>query len=479
MEQSSLTGVTAASAGVDRVLPGVLRALAELVAIPSVSAQPVHHDAVRASAAAVAALFDAAGLHTEVVTAEGGLPAVIGTRPAPPGAPTVLLYAHHDVQPVGDGWTSAPFAAQRRGERLFGRGTADDKGGVAVHLAALLALGEHLGVGITLLVEGEEEIGSPSLARLLEEHGERLRADVIVVADAVNADVGTPALTTSLRGMLDVEIGVGVLAHDLHSGAWGGAVPDAALALLRLLASLHDADGSVAVAGLVSTEGDDVVAQERLRRDAGVPDGVGLIGRGTLADRLWRQPSITVIGTDLPSITDASPTLRAGATARVSVRLAPGDEVDRALDALAAHLAAHEPFGAEVSVRLRASAEPSTLPVDGPAFALACDALEHAWGTEPVVVGVGGSIPLIAGLHVAFPEAEVLVTAVADPDTRAHGTDESLHLADFRRACIAETLLLARLAVARADSGRNVLRCGRARTDPASTGSPDDRPVLG
>src|SRR3954447_4122339 len=258
------------------VLPSVRADLEALVRIPSVSALTEHADDVRRSAQATAHLWVAEGFEVEILTVDGGAPAVLETRPAPDGAPTVLLYAHHDVQPVGDraDWDSEPFEPTERGGRLFGRGAADDKAGIAAHLAAVRAFGDELPVGVTVLVEGEEEIGSPTLGAFLAAHQERLRADVIVIADSANWDVGTPALTTSLRGLVDCVVEVRTLHHGVHSGMWGGVVPDAVTTLARLLATLHDEHGDVAVEGLRSGPAADVDYPEaRVRAEAGVLDG--------------------------------------------------------------------------------------------------------------------------------------------------------------------------------------------------------------
>jgi cysteinylglycine-S-conjugate dipeptidase len=414
-----------------------------------VSADPAAEPYLRASAGEVATLLGQAGLpEVDVLTVDGGQPAVLGRRPAPPGAPTVLLYAHHDVQPTGDreGWDSDPFEPTERDGRLYGRGAADDKAGIAAHLAALRAHGDQLPVGVTVLVEGEEEIGSPTLTRFLTEYRERLRADVVVFADAANWTVDVPSLTTSLRGAAPVIVEVRALEHGVHSGLYGGPVPDALTALCRLLATLHDEQGDVAVAGLVRGQADPLdLTEAQLRADAAVLDGVRLIGTGGLTERLWARPAVTVIGIDAPSVAAASNTLVPAARAKVSLRVAPGDDVTRASAALAAHLEAHAPWGMHVTVHQAATAAPYSAPTGGPAYQAARWALEEAWGSPAVDVGGGGSIPFVTGYAEVFPEAEILISGVEDPDTRAHGANESLHLAMFERACLAETLLLHRL----------------------------------
>ena len=430
-------------------LPGIRADLDALVAIPSISADPDRSADLRRSADMVAALLTGAGCpEVEVVDAGGG-PAVLGRYPAPAGAPTVCLYAHHDVQPTGDEtqWTSPPFTATERGDRLFGRGSSDDKGGFAVHLAALRAFGGTPPVGVTVFVEGEEEIGSPTLAAILAAERERLAADVYVIADSGNWAVGEPAFTTTLRGLADCVVEVRTLDHAVHSGAYGGVAPDALTALCRLLATLHDDRGDVAVAGLHHGTGPDLVyPPERLRAESGVLEGVDYLGSGSVVERLWNRPALAVIALDTTSVAQASNTLIPCARAKISLRVAPGDDARRALRCLREHLETHTPWGARVTVTDGDTGEPAEIPFSGPVAEAARAAYATAWGREPVLIGQGGSIPLVAEFADAFPEAAILVTAVGDPDSRPHGIDESLHLGDFAAACVAETLFLAELA---------------------------------
>jgi acetylornithine deacetylase/succinyl-diaminopimelate desuccinylase-like protein len=429
-------------------MPGVRRDLESLVRIQSVSADPARAGEVRRSAEAVAELFTAEGLDVGIVAA-GGAPAVLAHKAGPPGAPTVLLYAHHDVQPEGDqtAWTSPPFEPTERGERLYGRGAADDKAGIAAHLAAIRAVGPELPVSVTVFVEGEEEVSSPTLTALLAEHHNALRADVIVIPDSVNWDVGVPALTTSLRGCVDFVVEVRTLRHAVHSGMWGGPIPDALTALCRLLATFHDDAGDVAVDGLVrSTAADLAYPEDRIRAEAGLTDGVQLIGVGTFVDRVWAKPAVSVLAIDTTRIADASNTLIPAARAKVSVRLAPGDSAANAMERLREHVEAAVPWGAEVTFTPGEVGDPFRINAAGPAYDVARGAFHDAWdGTAPVDIGVGGSIPFIAEFANAFPDAAILVTGVEDPDTRAHGENEGLHLAEFQRVCLAEALLLTRL----------------------------------
>lgn len=432
-------------------LPGARADLERLVRIPSIWALPAHADDVRRSAEAVAELARGAGAaDVGVVSADGGAPAVLAHWPAPQGKPTVLLYAHHDVQPTGgdEHWTSPPFEPTERDGRLYGRGAADDKAGVMTHLAVLRAFDGRPPVGVVLFVEGEEESGSPTLPALLAEHREALASDVIVIADSANPAVDVPALTTTLRGLVDVTVEVAVLERPVHSGVYGGAVPDALTALCRTLASLHDDDGEVAVPGLVHGRSDaPEVDEATYRSDAGLLDGVELIGCGTVPDRTWVKPAAAVLGIDAPAVDEASNVLLPRARAMVSLRLAPGDDATKARAALTAHLEAHVPWGARVTVGSRfGPAEPFRIDATGAAYDAARRTFSRAYGTDAVETGIGGSIPFIAEFARAFPGAAVLVTGVGDPASRWHGIDESLDLGMFGRGVLAEALLLADLA---------------------------------
>ncbi|MGD9621411.1 MAG: dipeptidase [Mycolicibacterium sp.] len=432
------------------VLPSVRADLENLIRIQSVWADKARRSEVRRSAAAVSTLLSQAGFGDVRIVAEGGAPAVIARHPAPTGAPTVLLYAHHDVQPEGDHsqWLSPPFEPSERDGRLYGRGTADDKAGIATHLAAFRAHGGNPPVGVTVFVEGEEESGSPSLGRILSVHRDLLAADVIVIADSDNWSTDIPSLTVSLRGLADCVVEVATLDHGLHSGMWGGVVPDALAVLVRLLASLHDDDGNVAISGLHQEDeahADVAYSPERVRSDTGLLDGVREIGSGSVAQRLWSKSSITVIGIDATPVAQSSNTLIPRARAKVSMRVAPGGDAAEHLAALTRHLETHAPWGAQVTVTPGDIGEPYAIEASGPVYDAARAAFRQAWGSEAVDTGVGGSIPFIAAFAEAFPEATILVTGVEDPDTQAHSINESLHLGVLEKAATAEALLLDRL----------------------------------
>jgi acetylornithine deacetylase/succinyl-diaminopimelate desuccinylase-like protein len=437
-------------AALSAVLPAARGDLEALVRVPSVSSDPARSGDVQRAAELVAGhARDAGAADVQVLSADGGAPAVVATWPAPEGAPTVLLYAHLDVQPTGPvaDWTSPPFEPTERDGRLYGRGAADDKAGVLLHLAVLRAFGGRPPVGVVLFVEGEEEIGSPTLTALLAEHHDLLRSDVIVIADAANAAVDVPSFTTSLRGLVDLVVEVRLLERPVHSGIYGGAVGDALTALCRLLATLHDDAGDVAIDGLHSASSDAPdVDPSTFAADAGLLDGVQLIGTGSVPERLWHKPALSVLGMDVPSTGEASNVLLPRARATLSLRLAPGDDADEAMAALTEHLQAHAEWGAQVVVTPGASGQPFALEATGDVYDLARAAFTEAYGNDAVETGIGGSIPFIAEFARTYPGATVLVTGVGDPASRWHGIDESLHLGMWERACLAQALLLERLA---------------------------------
>ena len=431
----------------------VRETLEALVRIPSLSLLGSDTEVLEQSAHTVLGLLEnVLPWHSlEVVRAQGGAPAVIAHKPAEPGYPTVLLYAHHDVQPAGNEaqWLTPPFEPTEREGRLYGRGSADDSAGIAVHTHALAAVAESMEgsipLGVTVFVEGEEESGSPTFTALLEQHQELLSSDLIVVADSDNPDPTIPALTTSLRGVVGVIITLRTLESSVHSGLFGGPVPDALTTLVRLLATLHHDDGSVAIDGLSpqhSVAGGD---PEAVRRESGLLPGIELWGSGGVHQRLWMEPAVTVTGIDAPAPEQASNTLVASARAKVSVRIPPGMAADRAAQALEAHLRGHCPGGVEINFDQWEKGEGFLHQTDHPLVAMVEEALRDGYGHDVVHQGLGGSIPFIAHLQQAFPDAAIAVTGVEDRLSAAHGPNESVDLAMVQRAVVAETLLLGRL----------------------------------
>lgn len=451
---------SALRAAVERELPRTIADLCTLVRIPSVSWAAFDPEHVQSSAEAVAALVREIGIFDTVAVTQAGIPgtdelgqpAILATRAARNGRPTVLLYAHHDVQPPGldEHWDSPPFEPTVRGDRLYGRGAADDKAGVMAHVAALRGLaavaGDDLDLGLALFIEGEEEFGSRSFATFLTENRDALRADAIVVADSNNWDINTPAITIGLRGNVTLRLTVSTLAHASHSGMFGGAVPDAMMATIKLLGTLYAADGSVAIEGLTSHDAPSPpYDEENLREETGLLDGVSPIGHGPILSRIWSQPALTVTGIDAPTVANASNTLTPSVSVQISVRIAPGQSARQAAEVIEAHLRQNAPFGAQVEIDDLDTGEPFLVDTRGWAVAETRLAMTAAWGVEPVDIGVGGSIPFIADLVREFPEAQILVTGVEDPDSRAHSPNESLHLGVFKRAILSETFLLGRL----------------------------------
>ena len=428
------------------LMPAARADLERLVRIPSVSLPGAPQGPLVEAAEAVAAIVRRIGFDARLLDLPGAAPLVFAERPAQPGAPTVLLYAHYDVQPPGpeDGWTSPPYTPVERDGRLFGRGAADDKAGVVMHAAALAALGADLRAGVRLLVEGAEEVGAGALEDLVRARPDLVAADAMVIADVGNVAVGEPTLTTSLRGMVKMTVTVTTLAGPVHSGTYGGAAPDALVAIVRMLATLHDEAGDVAVEGLDSCPYDAVAWDEAsFRREAGVLDGVALPGSGTIAERVFTRPSVTIIGLDAPPVAGAVNAVVPRARASLAVRLAPGQAPAVAAAALTRHLRRVAPWNVALDIAQAGAGEGFLARTDGPALETARRALETAFGRPVVHLGQGGSIPLVAALLEAAPDAEVILWGAEDPRARIHGTDESVDLAELERCALAETLFLA------------------------------------
>jgi len=447
--------VTLTKEKIDAAFPVALANLGDLVRIPGIAWDAFDPQQLERSAEAVAELFRQTGVFelVEIRRAEAngkvGAPAVVARRQARNGRPQILLYAHHDVQPPGDlsVWKTPEFQPTLIDGRIFGRGAADDKAGIVTHLTAIKTLLETLGddfeVGISVFIEGEEEAGSPTFRNFLEANRDILAADVIIVADSANWTTTTPALTTTLRGLVSQVIEVQTLDHAVHSGMFGGAVPDAMTATLRLLASLHDAAGDVAVKGLHSTKAANLdFSEHQLREDSGLLDGVSTIGTGSILDRIWTKPSITVIGIDAMSVPMSSNTLLPSVKAKISMRIAPGQDPQDALGLLRAHLEEHVPFGARLTYGEVELGKPFEANSSGWAKKLAEASLSAAFGNDSVDIGIGGSIPFIADLLEVFPSAQILVTGVEDADSRAHSPNESVHVDTLRGAMVAESLFL-------------------------------------
>ena len=433
------------------LMPRLTDELKKLVRLPSVAFFPDYPAApVEQCGAAVAKLLSEAGLPgVRLMDVPRAPKAVFGERPARDGAPTVLLYAHYDVQPAGpeELWHSEPFEPTERDGRLYGRGAADDKSGVVMHAGALLALGDDCPVGVKVLVEGQEEAGDGGIEEFVAANAELLKADVIVISDVGNYALGVPTLTTSLRGMAACDLEVETLEGAVHSGMFGGPAPDALIALCRIIATLHDADGSPAIAGLKTREYDGAPYDEAaFREDAGVLDGVDLIGSGSIGQRLYGCPSVNVIGMDAPQVDGATNALIPKARARVSVRLAPGQEPADALRAVQAHLEAAAPWNVRVKVTPGSTGDGFLAKTGGPAYAAAAEAMKEAYGKDVVHYGEGGSIPLVAAFLEAIPGAEMILWGTEEPLCKIHAPNESVDLVELERCTLAEALFIAGLA---------------------------------
>lgn len=431
-------------------LPHLKTELGNLVRIPSITFPGYPEEPGREAAVAVAALFRSLDLlDVRLIDVPGEPPFVFCARPAPPGAPTVALYAHYDVQPEGDvdEWLTPPFELVERDGRVYGRGTADDKGGIVCHYAALRALGDDLAVGVKVVIEGAEERGSPGLCRYVAENAALFAADAVIIGDGGNVVLGRPTLSTSTRGLAVIDVEVETLTGPRHSGLFGGPVPDALVALARMVATLHDAHGNAAVAGLESEEysGLEVVEDDFLA-EVGLLPGVDLIGDGTIAERLFTRPSISVIALEAPSFDAAANVIVPKARARVSARLAPGQDAVTAQTALVDHLTSVAPWNVKVRVDRGVAMCGFCAEVDGPAYAVARDALREAFGRPAVQSGRGGGIPLQAVLHKAQPGAEILHWGLDEPGARPHAPNESADLGELEHFALTEALFLAAFA---------------------------------
>ena len=432
-------------------MPRLKQVLSDLIRIPSVSAPGFDRGEARRAAEHIVGLLNEAGFtNTQLLEAEAGNPAVFAEMPGPEGAPTVLLYAHYDVQPPGplEAWKTGPFEPFESEGRIYGRGSSDDKAGVVMHLGAVAAHGDDLPVGIQIFFEGEEEAGSLSLAGLLERNRDLLHPDAIVIGDGGNWDVGVPALLTSLRGLAAVTIELKTLQAAVHSGQYGGVYPDALTAMARLLASLHDDDGSVAIEGMVREDAEtglDIPA-DLGRKLAGALDGVEEIGTGSIPSRLWAQPTVSTLAIDAPPVDGAINQLVPSARAKVSMRIAPGEDAAEALEKLKAHLVQHTPWGAQLEFLHSESGEAKVIETDNDVVRVWEKAFFEAFGTEAVHMGAGGSIPFIATFSEMFPDAPIVVSGCGDPTSSIHAPNESQDVSDIERSTLAEAIAFSMLA---------------------------------
>ncbi len=468
MEQTPQKALQNALSRFEIQFPRHVEDLKRLVRIPSVSFEGFPPEAVRDSALAVAQLLERTGLeNVEILTLDGAHPYVYADWLHAPGAPTLLLYAHHDVQPPGrdEFWESAPFDPVEKegpgGVRLYGRGAADDKAGVLVHVAAIdawLKSEGKLPVNVRLVIEGEEEIGSTHLARFLKEHRKRLEADVMVLTDTTNFDCGRPALTVALRGLVGVEVEVRSLTKTVHSGMWGGPVPDPAMALAKMLATLTDDQGQLALPkSRAKVRPVDAAEEKRLaafpwdekafREQVGMVKGVEILRQGPNPNaQIWRFPSLTVNAIQASSRAQAGNIINDVAWAKVTIRLVADMDPEETLNELRTHLEKAAPWGVQVTLKTEGANGPWATTPEGPAFQAAFEALKEGYGVEPLYIGCGGSIPFVQPFAEALGGAPALLVGVEDPYTNAHGENESLLLSDFKKACLSQVILFERLA---------------------------------
>ncbi|HWK27976.1 MAG TPA: M20/M25/M40 family metallo-hydrolase [Solirubrobacter sp.] len=416
--------------------------LERLTAIPSIAFDGFPRGPLDDAAALVEELLRDAGAQPRRIAVPGEAPTIYAELDGP--GPTVLLYAHYDVQPAPpEGWATDPFAPTVKDGRLYGRGAADDKSGIAAHLAALRAFGGRPPVRTKVVIEGAEENGKQRLLDVVDRDPELLRADVLVIADTGNWRVGEPTLSQTLRGHGKLTVTLSTLAGALHSGQFGGAAPDALLALSRLIASLHDDAGDVAVAGLQDDAWDGTDWPEPdFRRQAGVLDGVELVGTGRIADRVWTRHTISVLGLDAPPVDTAGNIVIPQARARIAVRVPPGADPARSMAAVERHLRAHTPWGA----RLEIDVTPASTAIKLPAVPEAERALEAAYGKPVARMGSGLSVPLVAKLHATYPDARIVLWGAQDSElAQIHAANESVDLEEVAQLALAEALLLGEL----------------------------------
>lgn len=431
-------------------MPALVEDLKEMVSHASIAFPGFPKEPVDDMRRSVIELLRRSGVaDVDEVDLGAGHPAVFGTIPGPEGAPTVLLYAHYDVQPapVEQGWNTDPFVATEGDDgRIYGRGASDDKSGIVIHAGAIQAFDGKPPVNVKVLIEGEEETVS-HLGPYVKANPEMFQADAFVVADMGNMRAGDPALTTTLRGNVVCDVTVRTLHHPAHSGIFGGAAPDAVLALIRLLSRLHDDQGNTVVPGLHSYEWDGAQPEEgEFVEAAGMVDGAELIGSGSLGSRLWSRPMASVIGIDAPTVDKASNVVLPEARARISMRVAPGGDADAHLESLMDFLRDNAPWGAEVEVTKVRAGFPFAADLEGPAAKAAIAAFEEAYGKPTGLIGSGGSIALVATLSEVAPEAEVLLFGAEDvAKAKIHASNESVDPSEIESLIVAEALLLERL----------------------------------
>jgi acetylornithine deacetylase/succinyl-diaminopimelate desuccinylase-like protein len=443
------------AAAVDAGMPRARDDLARLVSFRSVANPAIEPQSECAAAAAlVRELFTEAGVDgiRAHPTPDGSL-AVVGRTTGPGGAPRVLLYSHYDVVPVGDpaAWSTPPWELTERGDRWYGRGSADCKGNLVATLVGLRAVREVTGgwpVEVAVVCEGSEEQSSGGMEALARAQPDLVQCDALVIADTGNVEAGLPTLTTSLRGTGSVLMTVRTMERPAHSGMFGGPAPDALQALVMALATLRGPDGETTIDGLHhdgSWEGQPCDL-ERFRQDAALVDGVDpLVGTGTAGDLLWARPAATVLAIDAPPVAQVTAAVQGLARAVVNLRVPAGVDAKAAQELLIAHLHAHTPFGAHVEIRAVSLGQGFAARTDGRAYAAMRRAMRGAFGRDAVTTGQGGSIPLATALAELVPAAEIMLLGVEEPASRIHAPNESVDPGELRRTALTQALFLADL----------------------------------
>jgi cysteinylglycine-S-conjugate dipeptidase len=437
---------------VSALMPGLKSDLARLVAIPSVSSPgfPEPRGPILEAYEMVVSLLSDVGVqNVGALELPETAPVITGEIPGPAGAPTVLLYSHYDVVPAGDEalWVSPPFEAIERDGAIFGRGTADSKSNVLAHVGALRVWDGRPPVGVKLVIEGQEEVGSPLEEGYPSEHPEAFRADAIIVADAGSIRAGQPSLTVSLRGDARITVEVRTLASNKHSGQFGGAAPDALVALLCALASLYDENGDVAVEGVRREEwSGESYSDDEFRRLAEIEAGMPIVGTGSIGSRIWTGASITVLGIDAPAVEGAAAAVQSHARASLNVRVHPEQAATEAQAAVIRHLEAQRPFGVPLEVTAGATGDGFRARSGGIAWDAMASAIEQAWGRRPVEIATGGAIPLVKAMSDGVPDAAIFVLGACDSFANIHGPNERLLVDEWKKAVIAEAVFFQEFA---------------------------------
>ena len=409
----------------------IIKLLSEMVEIKSISSDKNHRDDVDASAQFVQNLFSDLGLNTQVIKVAGGMPAVVAHTEIDPSKKTVLLYAHHDVQPVGDLelWNTEPFNPVVKEGRLYGRGSGDNKAGVVVHYNVVKKLLEDLPVNIRIFIEGEEEIGSPTMSDFIEQNRESLEADVIVIADSGNVKIGVPTVTTTLRGLVDGFIEVDQPMRPVHSGMGGGIVPDAFMVLSKIIASFHDDEGNLKIEGLTPTDMNVAELDESYTKKMLGSDDISLFDAESISKRLWLEPALDVLAIDAPPVDEAVNLVIPKAKAKISLRLPPTEDPDHAMKMLEEHVMKNIPWNASVKFIPNSKGSGVVADPNKPFTTELVNSFNSIWGNETAYIGVGGSIPFANDFVREFPNAELVLVGAADEELgNAHAPNESVQI---------------------------------------------------